>query len=95
LSSITIHALEPALDQRLSEEARRNRKSKNQLVKDLLARSLGLPVDGKYVDDYREFCGLWSAAELADFNTLQVENSSVDAADYLRAHYRYDSGVVC
>jgi len=95
MSSITIHALEPALDQRLSEEARLHRKSKNQLVKDLLARSLGMPVDGKYADDFREFCGLWSVEELAAFNAAQTENSSVDAADCLRADYRYDGGVVC
>lgn len=82
MSSITIHALDADLDRRLSEEARRSKKSKNQLVKGLLTRSLGMPVDGRYADDYREFCGLWSAGELAAFNGSQAENSSIDAADW-------------
>jgi len=83
MSSITIHALDHNLDQRLSLEAKRSKKSKNQLVKDLLARSLGMSVDGKYADDYREFCGLWSASEFAAFNASQAENSRVDPADWL------------
>jgi ABC-type phosphate/phosphonate transport system substrate-binding protein len=82
MSSITIHALDSELDQRLTEEARSRKKSKNQLVKELLARSLGMRVDGRYADDYREFCGLWSAGELAAFNTTQTENSRVDAMDW-------------
>jgi len=82
MSSITIHALDSSLDLRLTEEARSRKKSKNQLVKDLLARSLGMPVEGKYADDYREFCGLWSAGELASFYATQTENSSVDAMDW-------------
>ena len=60
MSSLTIHALDSILDQRLNEEARRSKKSKNQFVKDLLAASLGMPVEGRYADDYREFCGLWT-----------------------------------
>ena len=83
MSSFTIHALDHNLDQRLSLEAKRSRKSKNQFVKDILARSLGMPVDGKYTDDYREFCGLWSAAEMAAFNASQAENSRVDFGDWL------------
>jgi len=82
MSSITIHALDSSLDLRLTEEARSRKKSKNQLVKELLARSLGMRVDGRYADDYREFCGLWSAGELAAFNATQTENSSVDAMDW-------------
>jgi len=82
MGSITIHALDAGLDRRLSEEARRSKRSKNQLVKDLLSRSLGMPVGGVFADDYREFCGLWTAADLAAFNSTQAENSIVDAADW-------------
>lgn len=44
--------------------------------------ALGMRVDGRYADDYREFCGLWSAGDLAAFNATQTENSSVDAMDW-------------
>jgi hypothetical protein len=53
------------------------------MVKDFLARALGIPVHGRYSDDYREFCGLWSEDELIVFNKLQMENSKIDAADWL------------
>lgn len=83
MSSITIHALDAGLERRLAEEARRRKKSKNQLVKELLASSLGMRVEGAYADDYREFCGLWSAEEAAAFNAAQADNSQVDPADWL------------
>ncbi|PKL07860.1 MAG: hypothetical protein CVV51_11955 [Spirochaetae bacterium HGW-Spirochaetae-7] len=82
MGSITIHALDHNLDLRLSEEARRSKKSKNQMVKDLLARSLGMSVECKFADDYREFCGLWSTDDLAAFTTSQTDNSRVDAANW-------------
>ncbi len=82
MGSITIHAMDEGLDRRLAEEARRGKKSKNQLVKELLARSLGLRSESRYADDYREFCGLWSAEEAAAFNAAQADNSRIDLADW-------------
>ena len=83
MPSITIHAIDPELDKRLSEEARRRKTSKNRLVKELLARSLGLPVEGRMPDDYREFCGLWTAEEYAEFAARQADNSRIDPVDWL------------
>ena len=82
MSSITIHALDVDLDLRLTEEAKRNKKSKNKLVKELLAHSLGMASGGSFSDDYREFCGLWNPGERAVFEAVQVENSRVDEADW-------------
>lgn len=82
MSSITIHAIDSGLDVRLTEVAKRNKKSKNQLIKDLLSHSLGMPVAGKYSDDYREFCGCWTTAERHDFDSFQAENSQIDAGDW-------------
>jgi hypothetical protein len=79
MSSITIHDLDHELDRKLTEEARRSKKSKNQTVKDFLARAVGMQVHGRYSDDYREFCGLWDADELKAFNNLQSDNSKIDA----------------
>lgn len=82
MGSITIHALASDLDFRLTEEARRNKKSKNQFIKDLLSGSLGMPVGGKYLDDYREFCGVWTSSERDDFDSFQGENSRADGGDW-------------
>ena len=83
MGSITIHKIDTVLDQRLTEEARRRKTSKNNLVKELLARSLGLAVDGNMPDDYREFCGLWAAEEYAEFTGRQAHNSRIDPGDWL------------
>jgi hypothetical protein len=56
--------------------------SKNNLVKELLARSLGLPINGKLPDDYSEFCGLWTESEYEQFNANQRGNSRVDSEDW-------------
>ena len=55
MSSLTIHDIDVDLDLRLTDEAKRNKKSKNQLIKDAWAHSFGMTTDGKYADDYREF----------------------------------------
>jgi len=82
MSSITIHDIENALNEKLTIEARQRQISKNALIKQLLAEKMGLPVRGSYADDYREFVGLWSAEERVAFEKSQVENDSVDDSDW-------------
>jgi hypothetical protein len=82
MASFTIHDLDAVLDGRLVERSRLQGVSKNQLIKDLLAQATGLPVAGTYTDDYGEFCGSWSADDLAEFEAASVDNSRVDAEDW-------------
>ena len=82
MSSITIHNIDSELDRKLSEEARRRNTSKNGLVKELLAKSMGLPVQGTFPDDYREFCGLWSREEYETFKKAQADNSRIDEQEW-------------
>ena len=83
MGSFTIHSVDEELNRRLSEEASRRRTSKNRLVKELLARSLGLPSEGKLHDDYREFCDVWSEAERQEFDARQKDNTCVDPEEWL------------
>jgi hypothetical protein len=83
MSSITIHSLDTELDSKLTAEARRRKTSKNRLVKEILARSLGMPEKGRYADDYREFCGVWTVEERAAFERGQGDNSRIDDEDWL------------
>ncbi len=80
--SFTIHDLDEKLDNRLSEQARISGKSKNKIVKELLAQAVGLATEKGFADDYREFCGLWSGEEAADFEAVQVENDRIDEDDW-------------
>jgi hypothetical protein len=82
MGSITIHDLDTALDRRLTEEAGRAHKSKNQFIKEVLARALGLPVAGRFGDEYREFCGAWDVAEREAFDAVQAGYEQVDPEDW-------------
>lgn len=82
MSSMTIHSLDTELAHRLSEEARRRKMSKNKLIKEILARSLGMEEKGRFTDDYREFCGVWTVSEKAAFEKAQADNAEVDEKDW-------------
>jgi len=63
--SITIHAIEEPLARRLEATAKREGKSLNQTVKDILASSLGLRAapKAKVRNDLSRFCGALSDAD--------------------------------
>lgn len=82
MASITIHEIDEILNERLTQEARRRKKSKNQLIKEILAREMGLPVGISYADDYREFCGVWTAAETAEFSATATDGRRIDREDW-------------
>jgi hypothetical protein len=85
MSSITIHDIDKELDSRITKEARRRKISKNRLIKELLAGSVGLPYSAVFADDYSEFCGLWNREELDVFNSAQEKNRQIDDADWSQA----------
>ena len=78
----TVHGVSQELDRKLAERARREGVSKNQLVKELLARALGLAEPDRKNDDYREFVGLWSQAEKEAFDRRQASNRRIDEEDW-------------
>ena len=82
MASMTVHDISIDLAAELSRRAVREGVSKNRLIKDTLARSFGLEQEGVYADDYREFCGLWTAEEAASYRVAQKDNDSVDPGDW-------------
>jgi hypothetical protein len=78
----TVHGVSEELDRKLAERARREKVSKNQLVKSLLARALGLAIPDRENDDYREFLGLWSRSEKEAFDRRQEGNRRIDEEDW-------------
>ncbi len=79
--AFTLHDVDPDLDRKLTERARRENLSKNQLVKRILARAMGIS-KSEADDDYREFLGQWSAREKAAFDRRQAANERVDGEDW-------------
>ena len=80
--AFTIHGLDEKLDDKLTERARRERMSKNKLVKKLLARAMGMESGSKELDEYREFLGRWTLEDLNEFEQRQIENRRIDTADW-------------
>lgn len=83
MSSFTIHNIDKELDVKLTEEAKEEKISKNKLIKNILSKATGLPVDGAGSDDYREFCGLWTDEEANLFESIQNENRTVNEGDWI------------
>lgn len=50
MASITIYEIDETLNERLLEEARRQRKGKELLIREILAREMGLPINSRRID---------------------------------------------
>ena len=74
LNQITIRYVSPHLAKRLDQERAITGKSLNQLVLDLLEKSLGMTPDSLYDNGLGGLAGTWSDEEYATFEKC-VENS--------------------
>ena len=82
MSSITIHSIEPDLNERLNKLAKTKGKSKNRLIKEILAHSVGAADLPEKTNEYHQFCGLWSREEYERFSSRQDSNSRIDPEDW-------------
>jgi len=82
MGSITIHSLDPEINEKLNKLAKEKNKSKNKLIKEILARQLGLSGKGYYSEDYAEFCGIWSKEEYQEFTAAQKSNEYINTEDW-------------
>ena len=58
--AFTVHGMDQELEVKLTQRAKREGISRNQLVKQLLARAMGYSDMNPEDDDYREFLGCWT-----------------------------------
>jgi hypothetical protein len=85
MSTLTIHALEPAVEARIRAKAKRDGRSLNRTLKELLAGSVGVRPSSGGEDrraDFAEFRGIWTAQDARDFRDATVAMESVDPADW-------------
>lgn len=78
MKSITIHDLNEELSGELENYAKSHGLSLNKAIKQLLSRALGLDKKKKKYADYSDLCGIWTAAEEAEFRARIKELESVD-----------------
>ena len=84
MKSITIHNLDDSLEAMIEEKARAEGLSLNKTVKMLLGKALGLETGGNggRKADFAEFSGVWSKADLRQFDKRTQDLRKVHARDW-------------
>jgi plasmid stability protein len=84
MSTLTIHALEPAVEKRIRSKAKRDGRSLNQTIKELLAASVGVRThpETDHLEDFKEFHGIWNQRDAQDFRATTVDFETIDQADW-------------
>ena len=86
MSSITLHNLEDSLYALLKQKARKEGKSLNRAIQELLAESMGLKrkpgKSGNKKDVYAELCGAMSLEELKKMEEAEKEFELIEEKDW-------------
>lgn len=78
MKQLTIRNVSPRLAKRLAQERAATGKSLNQLVLDLLERSLGLVTGSRYDNGLAALAGTWSNEEHAAFEKSTAVFEQID-----------------
>jgi hypothetical protein len=84
MKSITIHGLDSQLDKMIRKRAKREGKSLNKTIKELLEQSLGIR-HGQNTDnreDFMDLFGKWNATEKKEFENTLKDFEKIDARDW-------------
>ena len=86
MSTLTVHALDPVTEKRIRVKARKEKKSINQTLKELLSGSVGVSAPPRSEDhscaEFKEFYGIWSDKDLREFNKAISDFERVDEKDW-------------
>ena len=84
MKSITIHGVDDQLNDLIKSKAESEGLSVNKTVKKLLETSLGVKPqpEKKNFDDFKEFCGLWTKADLDEFEDKTADLRKTDKKDW-------------
>jgi len=84
IKSLTIHALDDHLAAQVKRRADELSISMNELVKGILAESLGIkaPSAPPHHNDFKSFCGTWTAKEAKAFQTGIADTEKLNPEDW-------------
>ncbi len=84
MSTLTIHALEATVEKRIRSKAKRDGRSLNQTLKELLAASVGVGPSPKtdHRADFSEFVGIWNVQDVREFEAVTADFETIDQADW-------------
>jgi hypothetical protein len=84
MKSMTIHGIDKQLAELIKSKAEFEGLSINQTIKKLLETSLGVKPrpSQKNLNDFKEFCGLWTEADLKEFEEKTRDTRVIDPEDW-------------
>ena len=84
MKSITIHGIDEPLAELLKSRAQSEGLSINKTVKKILEESLGVRPRAKSINrgDFEEFCGVWSDADLVEFEKNTKDLRKINTEDW-------------
>ena len=84
MKSITIHGIDEQLVNLIQSKAESEGLSINKTVKKLLEVSLGVKpqTERKNLGEFKEFCGLWTQADLDEFEEKTADLRKIDKKDW-------------
>jgi plasmid stability protein len=81
MKSITVHLLDEELVHEIKKRANERNMSLNRTIKQLLRQALGLGNHNKPAVDFSDLCGVWSAAELREFEDNTADFGRINKED--------------
>jgi hypothetical protein len=83
MKSISVHGIDEEMDKAIGERAKSEGKSVNRVVKELIAKALGLdekPADNKAL--FEDLCGVWTEADEREFRGSISDLETTDEKDW-------------
>ena len=83
MKSLSIHGIDPKLEQVIKERAEKEGRSVNKIVKDLIAKGLGLeekPPDNRAM--FVDLSGVWTEAQEREFLDSIADLETTDEEDW-------------
>ena len=84
MKSITIHGVDKPLAELIKSKATSEGLSVNRTIKKMLESALGVRPRQNHTNrrDFEEFCGVWSKADLSEFEKNTAPIRKVDPGDW-------------
>ncbi len=83
MKSISVHGIDDEMEKKIGERARNAGKSVNRIVKDLIAKALGMgdkPPDNRAM--FEDLCGVWTEEEEREFLASIADLETTDEKDW-------------
>jgi hypothetical protein len=83
MKSISVHGVTEEMEKAVEERAKSEGKSVNKIVKELIAKALGIgdgPTDNRA--EFADLCGVWTEEQATEFMKLIADLEVADAKDW-------------